>query len=457
MGKRPSRLTFQSRLDEMVGILRNEIRSGKRVDGEFLPPEKDMATQYQLSNQSVRKGLEVLVAEGLIEKIPRVGNKITAPAQSENVTVKFGYHNTIVDETDLPELLARFRAEYPHINVQEVVLPGSGLNVIKQYMDNGMLDVVTFNHSMFRELEETDGLGYLQPQVPSSDAYPFLTEGFRVGEEVLVQPFVFSPVVLCYNRNHFLEINLPEPDSLWTWQHLIEAASRLEVPKERVGLAYLFYSLNRFPLLFLQHGISFNRGEDGKLCIDRRSMSELLRLGRTLKERCPILFDGSITRDYDTEQLFLQNKVSMILTSYFRLNMYRNSELSFDISPIPHTGDPKTLLVNIGLAINRNTQVHDAARTLVNYLTSYDTQLAIRRHTYSIPASKPAAEWVGEETLPRPSRFSLFREILPSLRTCNVLMIGEAEIQKLAWELRMYMAGFDDEEQFCNRLEELWG
>ncbi|MFB9754564.1 extracellular solute-binding protein [Paenibacillus hodogayensis] len=456
MRKRPSRLTFQSRLDEMVGILRSEIRSGKRADGEFLPPEKDMAAQYRLSNQSVRKGLEVLVTEGLIEKIPRVGNKVTAPALTENVTVKLCYQNTIPGETGLPELLTRFRTLYPHINVQEVVLPANTVDNITQYMDNGMLDIVTINQTLFRELGETGNLDRLQRLEPNPEMYPFLTEAFQVDGELLVQPFLFSPVVLCYNRDHFMEKKVLEPDSMWTWRKLIEHAGDLDVPKERVSLAYLFYSVNRFPLLFLQHGITFAKGKDGKPRIDRSKMSEVLRLARTMKEKFPILFDGSVTSDNEADQLFMNNKSSMILTTYFRLNAFKDSEVSFDLSPIPHAGDPKTLLVNIGLCINRKTEVREAARTLVEFLTSYDTQLAIRRHTYSLPALKPAAEWVGEETLRRPSRFSMFREILPTIRTCSDLRISEAEMRKLVWEVRMHMAGFDEEEQFCSRLEEQW-
>ncbi|MBD2862519.1 extracellular solute-binding protein [Paenibacillus oceani] len=454
MRKRPSRLTFQSRLDEMVGLLRSEIRSGKRADGEFLPPEKDMAAEYRLSNQSVRKGLEVLVAEGLIEKIPRVGNKVIAPALAGNVTVKLCYQNTIPGETGLPELLARFRTLYPHINVQEVVLPTNSLDIITQYMDNGMLDVVTINQTLFRELRETGNLGRLQRLEANPDVYPFLTEAFRAEGELLLQPFIFSPVVMCYNREHFLDKQVPEPDSSWTWRHMLDLAARLEIPKERVSLAYLFYSINRFPLLFLQHSLTFDRDGGGKRRIDRSKMSELLRLARTLKEKFPILFDGSIRSDIETEQLFMQNKASIILTTYFRLNSFKDAEIPFELSPIPHMGDPKTLLVHIGLGINRNTEVQEAARTLVEFLTSYETQLAIRRNTYSLPALKPAAEWVGEETLSRSSRFSMFREIFPTLRTCDDLQISEADMKKLVWEMRMHMAGFDDEEQFCTRLEE---
>lgn len=61
-----SRKTFKSRLNFMVKRLRADILSGVYRQGEFLPSEKELVSQFQLSNKSVRKGLEQLIAEQLI-------------------------------------------------------------------------------------------------------------------------------------------------------------------------------------------------------------------------------------------------------------------------------------------------------------------------------------------------------------------------------------------------------
>src|SRR5690606_5397590 len=77
MKGRPTSEQFRKQLETMVNTLRSEIVRGKYKAGESLPSEKALAARFQLGNISVRKGLEQLVEESLIVKIPRVGNKVS--------------------------------------------------------------------------------------------------------------------------------------------------------------------------------------------------------------------------------------------------------------------------------------------------------------------------------------------------------------------------------------------
>ncbi|MDF2714747.1 MAG: GntR family transcriptional regulator, partial [Paenibacillus sp.] len=52
-----------------------------------------------------------------------------------------------------------------------------------------------------------------------------------------------------------------------------------------------------------------------------------------------------------------------------------------------------------------------------------------------------------------PSRFSLFREIIPSYRLFTDLNVRESEYRELFDELRLYWAGLENEETFCSRVE----
>lgn len=454
MGNKQSRTTFRSRLDELITALREEIVTGQRAAGEFLPSEKQFAELYNLSNQSVRKGLDVLVAEGLIEKIPRVGNKVLGAPPDRVISVKFGYHLSIPAEVELEKLLEQFHRLHPHIRVQPVPLPVTNYSVFKQYMTNGMLDVFTLNYSNFRQFAEHDGLGDLEPQQRNPDTYPFLADAFRLGETgdaLLVQPFLFSPVILTYNRDHFREMNVPEPDSSWSWDDLFAASARLAIPSERLGFYCSYLFANRWPMLLLQKGGSFRRAADGSYRLEG-DMLEAFRFGKKLREHFPLLSTSSYG---EAERLFVQGKVSMVVDSYFHLNLYRASNIAFDIAPVPHFGDPRTLLLNIGLAVHRHSPVKEAALALVDFLTCAATQLAIRRQTYTLPALRSAAEWTGEDGLYRPSRFSLFREIMPSYRYFTDLNITERQLHLIGQEAKLYWLDLQSEEAFGSRLEEL--
>jgi DNA-binding FadR family transcriptional regulator len=52
------------------------IVSGRLAEGTLLPPEADLATEFQVSRQAVREALKVLAAKGLVASRRRTGTRI---------------------------------------------------------------------------------------------------------------------------------------------------------------------------------------------------------------------------------------------------------------------------------------------------------------------------------------------------------------------------------------------
>ncbi|MDF2715420.1 MAG: GntR family transcriptional regulator [Paenibacillus sp.] len=444
-----SRKSPRERLSDMVGRLREEIVTGKRPSGEFLPSEK--ADLFELSNQSVRKGLDILVGEGLIEKIPRVGNKVVGSQEDAVSTVKFGFHSSVIGEASILQLIGMFQGMNPHIKVQIVPLPSSSFHYIGNYFAGGILDIVMMNFTDFHDCLESGGSDLLETLQRNPDIYPFLSDAFTSDGQLLVQPFIFSPLLLAYNRAHFAEKGLSEPDSSWTWHDLIRVAERLAVPNERVGFHFDFYSANRWPLLVLQSDAKFEREEDGAIRLSGTRMMEALRTCREIKRELSHLSDGVATGE--SERMLAKGKASMIVTSFFYLNYLQNKPVPFDVAPVPHFGTPKSMLLSIGLAVNRRSKEKEPALKLLEFLTSNQAQHFIRKHTYSLPALRTAAEWVGEEKMYRPSRFSLFRETIPGFRFFTDLGIDSGDLARLNRDLKLYWAGLDTESTLCAQIE----
>ncbi|MDW3215561.1 MAG: GntR family transcriptional regulator [Ilumatobacteraceae bacterium] len=58
----------QPRLAELIaGILRDRIMAGEYSDGDFLPKQEQLLTEFRVSKPSVREALRVLETEGLID------------------------------------------------------------------------------------------------------------------------------------------------------------------------------------------------------------------------------------------------------------------------------------------------------------------------------------------------------------------------------------------------------
>jgi multiple sugar transport system substrate-binding protein len=260
--------------------------------------------------------------------------------------------------------------------------------------------------------------------------------------------------MLCYNKEHFHEMNLPEPDGSWTWEDVKEASAKLTNGKDRYGLFFHLLSDNRWPLFLLQNGVYFRRNEQGKY--DLRGDEKLKRGLRTCME---LISDKSLfptylsEDDFDVESLFLKQKVSMILATYSTLNTLTEASFTYDISPLPFQKEASTLLVVIGIAVTRASANQQAAKLFQDYLLSYDTQLYIRRNTLSIPAMKMAAEWSGTEKILRPSRFQLYREVMNTFRYYSDLNLTSCELTAVRNELKFYWSGLDSLDTVLERIE----
>lgn len=457
MKEKPSRKLFQSRLDSMVEAVRNGIMNGTLREGEYLPSEKAYAKQYRLSNRSVRQGLEGLVEAGLIEKIPRVGNKVAARfAGSDIVVLKFACHRSLLQEAAMTMLVAEFQKQHPGIRV-EFVVTNSGINrhrVIKPMIDAGQVDVFTMNYNGFDDIKHHHGFGDLETLQPNPQIYSALTEAMTNEGRLKAQPFIFTPLILCYNKDHFREKGVLEPDSGWRWNVLFEQASKLAVENERLGFYFHFPSSNRWPIFLLQSGIRFDRNGQGRFSISGHQLMDSLKACRELihmQNRFPLFLSET---DADAEELFFSGKVSMIMTTYLSLNHHVRPEgFEYDVAPLPYLNDPKTLLMTVGLAINAHSQAKEAAKLFVDFLVSYQAQLIVRQKTLSIPSLKPAAEWTGKESMYRPSRFHMYRDIIPSFRPFGTMNMSIKELDMFYREAKLYWSGLETEEAASQRLE----
>src|SRR5690606_971874 len=89
--RNPCITTFDERLNYMIEAIRTKITTNEYVIGSYIPSILHLSKEYQLSINSVQKGLDVLLNEGLIERIPRVGIKVIA---KQVTTLSIGYYTT---------------------------------------------------------------------------------------------------------------------------------------------------------------------------------------------------------------------------------------------------------------------------------------------------------------------------------------------------------------------------
>lgn len=450
MSTRPSRKTFHARFDDTVKTLRSRLASGYYEPGAFLPTVDKLAEQFGISINSVRKALDLLAAEGLIDILPRVGTRAADRAPEESVLLTFGFPRTIFRDAAMTSLLETFHDEHPHIRVRTIPVDPEQA---PEFVESGVSDVLLLNYQAFEELARRDLVRLLETHAERKDIYPFLTARFKEDGELYAQPFLFSPVVLCYNRNHFREAGLYEPDSGWTWNELLDNASALSRAEGRHGLFFHYMTENRWLVFLLQSGMTFERrGTDGKIALCGTRLMESLSFCRDIVSDPAIFPTG---HGLDAQNLFLRERTSMIITTYFGLNMLKDAPFAFDISPLPYLRTPQTLLLLFGLAVHGKSAHKAAAHTLVRFLTSERVQRTIAERTFSIPSVKPAAEAPVPERAAQLSRYYTFRDIIPTFRVHSDLGLDNAMIRAMNEELRLFWAHMTGEAELCERLEQM--
>ncbi len=463
MNKRQTRPAARSKAERMTNELREQIITGKLKVGDFLPSELALCDMYNLSNNTVRKGLEVLVSEGFIKKIPRIGAQVIARPENKLLTVKFG-HASLLREMHMPSLIEAFHKKHPNIQIlpTEIRYPAERDNAsIRQLADQ--VDVMMINPYNFEQLARdmnADSLSdILVPQVAKEGMYPFLTKPFLRGGKLFAQPFVFTPVILCYNKDHFRERNLPEPDSSWTWEDVRKAGLKLSNPdQKRYGLYFHVSHVNRWPLFLLQNGVKFTKNKQGKYHLRDPKIVEGLQCLKSLIDDASLFPSFQSEGQRDEEALFLSQKISMVLSTYDRLYSFRHAPFTYDIAPVPYLRTPKTLLHTVALAISAGSQQKVAAQMFVDFLTSYEAQVEIRKHTLRIPANKLAAEWTGDEPIRnRPSRFYMYRDIIPTFHCYTELNMPIFDLMTMLHELKFYWSGLEDLDTVLERLEHQLG
>jgi multiple sugar transport system substrate-binding protein len=162
----------------------------------------------------------------------------------------------------------------------------------------------------------------------------------------------------------------------------------------------------------------------------------------------------------DECSLLLNQKASMVLTTYDRLHMLGDAPFAYDIAPIPYLKESRTLLHVISLGVSKKSKNKQVAQAFIRHILSYESQKKIRDHTLRIPALKQAAADDFAETSlysNLPKHYTMYRDIIPTYRYYSDLNMPLEDLIVLYNELKFYWSGMDDLETVLRRLEEKLG
>ncbi len=458
---RRQRKTFENRYEHFLSLICEQIRNGSLQPGDPIGTETDLCHKYRLSRGSVRKGLAVLVERGLLTKLEHKGHFVCRANQADSahrLTVGLFMPNLYL--TQIRSIIEEYERCVPDTQVQLMPLQSGGyIDILqKMAMTSNLPDVIMLPDRQFRQLGIKDHLFDMSSLgAERTEAfYSHVTQAFTIDQRLYALPFVFSPVVLCYNRALFDEAGLPYPDGRWSWADILAAAQRLtHIPAvgnivKQYGLQISPYP-NRLGVYLLQNEASLTDA-DGKPTLDSERVIEAVEFCVNCMYRhhvSPIL-TGSY--DADLLTLFAAGRIGMTLASYLEMNGYTNLPFPWAIAPPMRGRNTGTVLISIGLAVSRNSANLDAALQLVKFMTDRHAQTILKASGTSLPALRSVA--ADRDLAPRkdgPEGYYLFEEVLPYSK--NLSMLGDTWLEILCRELELTWHNMESPADGCARAQ----
>ncbi|MDQ1910676.1 extracellular solute-binding protein [Paenibacillus sp. GD4] len=461
------RNNFQERYNQFLQELRDEIVSGGLQPGEYILPENTLSVQYEISRVSVRKALAELVEEGLIEKIAGKGNRVKPPDQDQTpVVLRLAWFSSSYEINIVRRIIGAFEEKHPFVKVELELLPEQGYAdlLIRQMEQEQGPDVFMLSDLHFRQWldagKSEQVTGYVPGHLkPDETTYPQVFELFSDGGRLLAAPFIFSPVVICFNRTLFRESGLSEETALKDWEDLLRVAKHCTRDVNGDGLVEQYgfcfsSSYNRWPVFLLQNGGEI-MSEDGERCtLAKPENIEALDFCTSLMYKhgvSPIYAHGS---SHLAESLFMKERVAMIMSTYYFMNEFRDHSIQWDVLPVPQHKKQATLLLGGGLAVNAGSEHERVAQRLVDFMTGTEAQTLLKQYGCTIPVLKSVAE---DDTLLNPAihpqHYNRFLDVLPYAQPLRSLRLSQQEIDKLYDELNLLWACMESPDEACQRIE----
>lgn len=392
--------------------IRRQILDGTLRPGEFLVSEVRLAELYGISKNPVRRVLAELERDGLIEKIPCIGNRVCerpqpleaariqpprTPAPAATLTLMV--YEVCYELEVYKRVIALFEELHPNVKVKLDIVPNAVYTerIIEALSGDQGADLIVLSDHHYYQLTHSGHTRQLEELTETAfpalgEVYPQLLPMYTSEKKLRAMPLTFSPIVYCCNTGI-----IPDPEQLLLrgWSDLAEAARRYTIPDangllRQYGLASTI-SFRRWLVFLLQNG-GFVRDKDGTRRIDLRASAEALQFF------CDLVHNNLLTPDEQgglkaDHFLFENNRVAMMMSSYYFMNDLQHLSVRWDVLPfMPGNVSGSTLLVGTGIAVPASGGNKELAHSLIRLLSNAEAQSQLKLGVCSIPAHRSVAE-----------------------------------------------------------------
>jgi len=450
---------------ELYESLSRRIAAGDLAPGDRLDTEKELSEEHGISRMTIRKVLERLVEQGLIERFSGRGTFVRKGIREENVPsdkltgllrIKTYWPTSQAD--NLNRILSSFRVRYPKIAVElSRSLRDEQIDDLERACLDGyppdLVHIAGWALPAALSKVAFEPLDTIFDSADLNGLYPELRRVFTFDGRLKAYPFTFSPIMLAYNRGLFDASGVPVPDATWTWERWFDAMDQLAKSKQQphavqYGFA-LSHNANRCGVFMAQGG--------GREATDWRSapaltvpgVEEALRSAYELSRRSSVAPAGDVT----PEELFAEGYAAMVLCNLCNLRYLTVRKFETDVAPVPAGPRPDTLLVCSGFAMPKAARHHELAVTFLRFVASPEAQTVLRCSGAGIPPRRMIAEDMSLHTeYVHPRSYLSFKASLPHAHVFN-RGVSLPTLRAADLLLRKFWAGLIAAREYCEQVD----
>jgi multiple sugar transport system substrate-binding protein len=252
---------------------------------------------------------------------------------------------------------------------------------------------------------------------------------------------------------------LPDPEKLQlhNWEDLQAFADQYTVTdsnglKRQYGLAST-NSYRRWLVFLLQNRGSFV-SEDGTRRFSYAACAEALQYFTDLVPNnllSPEILSGTKSDHF----LFQNNRVAMIMSSYYFMNDLQDIPIRWDVLPsMPGNKTNTTLLISSAIGIPASGGNNDLALSFARMMFSYEAQSRLKMQVCSIPAYRSVAEDVTLFNPDiHPEHYHAFIQFLPEAASLMELGVSYTQLSEITLELIYLWARMETAEEAWTRIQ----
>lgn len=233
------------------------------------------------------------------------------------------------------------------------------------------------------------------------DFYPDLVEKFMYGGSYFGVPKDWTSFVMYYNMDLFDAAGLPYPDGSWDWDEFLETAIALTVDEDGDGAVDQFGFLvekwaNWYYNWIKQAGgeIFDDNGEwvfaDAKY-LDANSRA--IQFVADLVNVYGVSPSVENAQQMGSEEAFINQQTAMCMYGRWVQLKFRDiKDFRWNYAPLPHDEEVASVITTTALSISRDTAYPEEAWMLLDYITSYEGQIATAEFGLAVPSRKSLIE-----------------------------------------------------------------